>query len=387
MNRWFGFRLAASLGLLLSLCAAGPAAAQDTEAQTEARPAAVLGLVRPGAGADGELQEVLTSSIAVKLNRRGLRAITDPFATFDASTAAGSETLFTLARRVEADYVLEGVYSNSREEIEIQLVWYNATTRQAAVTVSERGKLGLSMDRLLSAALSEIFAQVDEELARYSPATATPASLQGLPATGGRAGLPAPPAPRPDRMPAQVRPDLGPGETLDPDAPTLGQRKLRRKYVELSTAGTAFIATGQASEYFKIGYGSAMHLDLLFPAGPGSFGLGLYAGVNYFEAEGVATSARSMLIPMGVDVRYSLVDLLPLGLFVHASGGPAMLLLRSEYWGELTKLVPYVLAGLGMNVRFAPFMGTALDLSYSVYFEGSLLIMAVSPSVSLYFRF
>ena len=400
MNRWVGFRVSAGLALLVFLCAAGAAAAQDGStglpSEDELRPAAVLGLVRPRNGADDGLQEVLTSSIAVKLARRGLQAITEPSAV-SASAEIGSETLFTLARRVEADYVLEGVYSSSRDEIEIQLVWYNATTRQAAVTVSERGHLGLNMDRLLSDALGEIFAQVDGELARYSrapaygiPGSAILESSQGEQASGVPVSLPGRPIPTvPDPRPgsAPLRPDLEPGESLDPGQPPVAQGKPRRKHVELSTAGSAFIATGAASEYFKLGYGSSLHFDLLFPAGPGSIGAGLYAAVNYFEATGVATSAQSLLIPVGVDIRYTLIDVLPLGLFVHASGGPAMLLLRSDYWGEMDKVVPYALAGLGMNVRLGPSLGTALDLSYSVYFEGSLVIMAFSPSVSLYFRF
>jgi hypothetical protein len=157
--------------------------------------------------------------------------------------------------------------------------------------------------------------------------------------------------------------------------------------VELCTGGSAFIATGQASEYFKIGYGSAVYLDMLIPGGPGRFGLGLYAGVNYFAADGLASSAQSLLVPLGVDLRYTLDDDTPVGLFVHLSAGPAVLVVRSDYWGELAKLVPYTLGGLGINVPIAPFIGTTVDLSYGAYFEGSLVIMAFSPSISLYFRF
>ncbi|MBN1835308.1 MAG: hypothetical protein JW820_05620 [Spirochaetales bacterium] len=412
MDRWFGFRLAACVGLLWALWVTAPAAAQDAGAPTEQlelRPAAVLGVMRPSAGADGSLQEVLTRSIAVKLTRRGLRAITDPATALVSSGSEGSESLFSLARQVEADYVLEGTYSNTRDEIEIQVVWYDALTRQAAVSVSERGRLGLNVDSLLAQALSAVFAQVDGELARYSTAAVTEVlgsgggfteqrsedgsaaatvSLGGLPVpSGGGSGLPAPAAPAPEQASPRLRPDLAPGEILEPDRPTGGEERGRRKHVEVAASGAAFIATGEASEYFKIGYGSAVYVDLLLTAGQGSFGLGLYAAVNYFEAIGVATSAQSLLVPMGADLRYTMDEGLPLGLFVHVSGGPAMLVLASDYWGQLTKLVPYALAGLGMNLRFAPAMGTALDLSYSVYFEGSLLIMAFSPSLSLYFRF
>jgi hypothetical protein len=405
MNRWFGLAFPAALALLSCLLTVRPVEAQETPGQTEPqpeprtalqtepRPAAVLGLIRPGDDGDAELRNVLTSSIAIKLARLGLQPIIEPASALGAS-AAGSETLFTLARRVEADYVLEGVYNNSSDEIEIQLVWYNANTRQAAVSVSERGKLGLNMDRLLSEALTQIFAQVEGELAGFSRTAVTgvlgpdppgapqaaPASLHGLPTTAGGPG-------RPNYTDPRVRPDPEPGRIVEPGESPGGEGKPRRKHLELSTAGTAFIATGEASEYFKIGYGSAVHLDLLFPAGAGTLGIGLYTGVNYFAATGVATSAQSLLIPMGVDVRYTTIDLVPFGLFVHAGGGPAMLVLSSDYWGGLTKLVPYALAGLGMNVRISPSMGTALDLSYGVYFEGSLLIMAFSPSVSLYFRF
>jgi hypothetical protein len=366
-----------------------PAVAQDAVAEdVVARPAAVLGLMRPSEGADGALQEVLTSSIAVKLARWGLQAITEPITAFESQTASESETLFALAQRFEADYVLEGVYSNSRDEIEIQLVWYNASTQQVAASVSERGRLGLNMDRLLSEAMAEIFAEVGKELPRFEGAVGEPVLLRTPPVTaGGSSGFSAPSPLPPGRTDPDVRPDVRPGEPLEPDTPEISLGKPRRKHVELSTAGSAFIATGEVSEYFKIGYGSALYLDLLIPTGAGSLALGLYAGVNYFQAAGVATSAQSFLIPLGADIRYTLDKDLPFGLFVHLGGGPAMLILRSDFWGDLSELVPYAMAGLGATLPFAPFMGTALDLSYSVYFEGSLLIMAFSPSVSLYFRF
>jgi hypothetical protein len=350
MNRPYALVLAAALGAL-SCLAVAPADAQVTPP-----PPAVLGLIRPGDGAD--------------VARLGLQPITEPVTGIRALPAEDPAPLFTLARSVQADYVLAGVYSNTSDEIEIQLIWYNVTTQEAAAVTSERGRLGLSTDRVLSRALADILSSVGGDLVRsgapvqlegLGPAVET-VSLQGLPT---RSGNPRPSLPR------------------EPTAP--GERA-RRKHAELSTSGSAFVATGQAADYFRIGYGSALHFDLLFGRGAGRLGLGLYAAVNYFQATGVATAADTMLIPLGADLRYSLDEGLPVGLFVYASGGAAMLVVRSEYWGNLSKPVPYALGGMGVNLPFAPFMGTALDVSYSVYFEGSMVIMAFSPSVSLYFR-
>jgi hypothetical protein len=387
MNRPYALVLAAALGAL-SCLAVAPADAQVTPP-----PPAVLGLIRPGDGADGALSEVLTSSIAVKLARLGLQPITEPATGIRALPEEDPAPLFTLARSVQADYVLAGVYSNTSDEIEIQLIWYNVTTQEAAAVTSERGRLGLSTDRVLSRALADILSSVGGDLVRsgaplqlegLGPAVET-VSLQGLPT---RSGNPRPSLPREPSGPGNpaVRPNVRPGEPAGRENPTAPGERARRKHAELSTSGSAFVATGQAADYFRIGYGSALHFDLLFGRGAGRLGLGLYAAVNYFQATGVATAADTMLIPLGADLRYSLDEGLPVGLFVYASGGAAMLVVRSEYWGNLSKPVPYALGGMGVNLPLAPFIGTALDVSYSVYFEGSMVIMAFSPSVSLYFR-
>jgi hypothetical protein len=387
MNRRNVLELAVGLTVLL-LLAAVPGGAQETAGT----PTAVLGLMRPAEGADGALREVLTSSIAVKLARWGLQPITEPAEAIGTASETDPATLFTLARSVQADYVLAGVYNNTRDEIEIRLVWYNVTTQQAAAVTSERGRLGLATDRVLSQALADIFSEVGGDLPGSrglgrieapSP-TAETVALHTLPgaANGVR------PSPRQPAAPSDpsLRPEVRPGEPAAADNPAVSGGRVRRKHVELSTAGSAFVATGRAADYFKIGYGSSMTFDLLFPGGGGNFGLGLYAGVNYFQAEGVATSADAMLIPLGVDLRYGLDEGLPLGLIVHISGGAAMLMLRSDFWGNMTKPVPYALGGLGVNLPFGRSVGTALDVSYSAYFEGSVVIMAFSPSVSLYFR-
>ena len=40
-----------------------------------------------------------------------------------------------------------------------------------------------------------------------------------------------------------------------------------------------------------------------------------------------------------------------------------------------------------LDLPFVPFMGLALEASYVAFLEGSLLIMAFAPEVSVYVRF
>ena len=250
------------------------------------------------------------------------------------------------------------------------------------------------MDRPLGDALERLLAQVEPELARYEraaappvPAAAQPAGTQVTLATAGTqnpapGALPAASAP-PGSAPPAVR---TPGPPTDPQTPAIIDAAARRRFASVSVGATAFVATGKASDYFKLGYGSSVHLGLAIPAGPGSFGVGLHSGVTYFQADGAATSVEGFLVPLGAEVRYTLDQGLPIGVFVRLCGGPALLGIRSDYWGDLSKVLPYALAGLGVTAPFGRRLGASLDLSYGAYFEGSLLIMAFSPSLSLYVR-
>ncbi len=54
----------------------------------------------------------------------------------------------------------------------------------------------------------------------------------------------------------------------------------------------------------------------------------------------------------------------------------------------MTKLVPYLLAGMRMDLPFAPVIGLAVEADWVAFFESaSLPLMAFAPEVALYVRF
>ncbi len=158
-----------------------------------------------------------------------------------------------------------------------------------------------------------------------------------------------------------------------------------RKTIEIATGFAPFVTTGDSSEFFKIGYLTELYLTFCLNLPVGQLGLGVQFGVNIFNTQGLVSSTENLLIPMGIDIRYVYGQGMPMGLFLHLDGGPAILIVDSEYWGRQVKVVPYVKGGIGLMLPFAHFMGMAFDFSYNIYFESSVFIMGFTPALNMYF--
>ena len=115
---------------------------------------------------------------------------------------------------------------------------------------------------------------------------------------------------------------------------------------------------GGASTYASLGILATFAADFRFPLGPGVFGAGLLSGLCALDASGAAASAQVLIVPIGADVRYSMNEGGFPGIVIHVSGGPAMMNVTADYAGSLTKLVPYLLAGMSLELPFASFIRT-----------------------------
>jgi hypothetical protein len=58
----------------------------------------------------------------------------------------------------------------------------------------------------------------------------------------------------------------------------------------------------------------------------------------------------------------------------------------TESLGELTKLLPCVRSGLGVEFALGRSMSIALEAAYDVYFESPYLIMGFAPGLGLSWR-
>jgi hypothetical protein len=143
---------------------------------------------------------------------------------------------------------------------------------------------------------------------------------------------------------------------------------------------------GAASYYFKLGVQSAVVLDFLISTRSGQLGIGALLGVTYFSAQGVTEDSLDFLVPLGADLRYGLSLGPRVSLLLHLAGGPALLVMSLPSEGPLTKVLPFVASGIGLELALSRALYLAVDAGYGVYFETPYLIMAFTPALSLSWR-
>ncbi len=161
----------------------------------------------------------------------------------------------------------------------------------------------------------------------------------------------------------------------------------RRGWHHLLLAGgfAPFLPTGTAGYYFSVGYLPSILASYTLEMPGGELGLGLYAGLDYFNAQGVQDSAASYMVPVGLDLRYELGGRV-LHPFFHVAGGPAFLIMITGTQGTLVDVLPFLRSGIGLEVQVTSWMGISALADYDVYFEMPYLLTGFSPSLNMVFR-
>jgi len=321
----------------------------------------VMGIILPATGADRAFQDVLAGSFTVQFTlRKAALQLAD----------STQETAFTLRRALSeaaaknSEYLLVGTYSTTATEIVLQLDLYSVASGERIRSGATSGRIDLSMDTLVAQALEKLLTGVTfrpaAQVVVVPPPDTTPRPLP--PATSTPPGPSG--APTPAAAPAQVSKRFG-----------------------FSTGAAPLIATGPAADYTKLGFLATLAGDFRFPLGHGVLETGILSGVGMLSATGAATDAQILLVPLGMDLRYLLSAGAFPGVILHASGGPALLSVTADYTGNETKIVPYALAGMTVDLPFSPSFGLTLEASYVVFVETSLTIMAFAPEVAMYVQF
>ena len=324
----------------------------------------VLGVILPATGADRSLQDVVAGSFTVQFTlRKAALHLAD----------SGEDARFSLRRALSeaasknSEYLLVGTYSTTATEILLQVELYNVASGQKIRSAATSGRIDLSMDTIVAQALERTlvgisFRQASADIVVAPPAETTPQPI--APATGG---------PRePDTTPAPV-------------SVAAGSRPWQ--LFGISSGVAPMITTGPASDYTKIGLLATFSVDMRFRFAAGALEAGILSGACLMKASGAASSADILIIPIGANLQYLLNSGAFPGIILHVSGGPALMNVNAGYFGAESKIVPYVLAGMTLDLPFSPSFGLALEASYVTFLESSLVIMAFAPEVSMYVRF
>jgi hypothetical protein len=339
--------------LLFSLLVACPAIAEAAPTSS-----GVLCSIEAAAGADPALRDVVTSAFAVQLSRR--QALLEIVNLAGGPSSSRPSEGLQMGSGKHAQYLLLGEYSTSPRDFALHVDLYDVAATKLVRSSSASGRIDLSLDTVVAEVLDTALSGV--ELRQIAEAAPVLAALDA--------------------------PARSTTTTVDGTAGALPRPEIVRKLFAMSSGVAPFIPLGGTGTYASLGVLATVSADYRFPLGPGVMGAGLLSGICALDAAGAATDARLLMVPIGVDLRYSMNEGGFPGIVVHLSAGPAILNVSADYAGSLTKVVPYLLAGMSLDLPFNTFMGLAVEAAWAAFLESmSLPIMAFAPEVSFYVRF
>ncbi len=321
----------------------------------------ILVLVNPPEKNGGEFKAFIGDAAKYKLGKIGLAA------QVVSATSAEAKAPLQRARASGASFALVCRYLVDGQQMTVTLGWFDVRTGNSDATVQATGDMDLHLDGMILMALDQILGKVQGEVTTL---------------TAGRAEPKADPAPV---LAAASTPVLTvPTTTTQIVAPQKPGSSIGH-HLMFSSGFAPFLPTGTAGYYFTLGYLPSLLASFFFDMPGGHFGVGLYAGMDYFTAAGVQDSATNYLLPLGLDVRYE-VGNAALRPFFHVVGGPAILVMVTGSQGTVTDVLPFLKSGIGLEVQVLPWMGINALVDYDVYFEMPYLLMGFSPSLNMEFR-
>ena len=268
-----------------------------------------------------------------------------------------------LSPDLELDVFIELVDEGAHVHYSLSLPGSNAALTELDYSQS----VGLNLNRAVAESMGVLLEQADQFVSA---------------AAAGRADNPARLELRPTEAATvdQSATEQSPGDeeqTQTPMSPATGTATNTR--VEIAAGIAPLFPVGRSADYFAAAFGADLRAAVML--GPTrSFSVGVSSRLVFSMAEGAATIADLLLVPIGVEIRLLGHDLF--SPTAYASGGVAIVRAVNPVLGEFIKVVPSAIAGIGMTMRFRSGFGVAAQIDFSAYFEGSTVIMGFSPTLT-----
>jgi len=339
-----------------------------------------------------QFEGVVAHSVRWSLERQKLGVLEKPAPSYEEATFSNPMDVLDSSIAEEVDFILLTEYASRGQELEIRLSWYDPRSGEKIKEVIRRGRKDLVLDKIIREALNELLSAVESSLSSLEP-------REFIPAEGSDVTAPvvtAPVAVIPNTSPEKNAPPLpaAPGGSVESPATSIPAAELnpsqaeptggRIKHFEIGVGCAPFVATGTASEYFKLGIMPVLNVSYLFQGKLSRFGLGLYGGVNYFTATGELTSAQTFLIPVGISLRYEIGSERYPSILFGITSGPALLMMNLNE--TLLGLTFFGRGCLGVRLPVGRTFALLIEAGYDVYWEQPNPIMGFSPSVSTTIR-
>ena len=379
--------------VIVMLFAAGNAYGQNSAA-TITRRGLILAMNRPlDSEAEQQFQGVVAQSVRWSLERQKLGVIEKAAPSYEVTTFQNPTDVLDSSVTGEVDFILLTEYASRGQELEIRMAWYDPHSGEKTEEVIRRGRKDLILDKIIRDALNDLLVAVESSLDTLEPRefvpvdnpdAATTVDFQPSGAVNGAATNPAHVQPYSPGNNNEIPSPLLPGS--DPNQPSKESVPERTRHFEIGLGCAPFVATGAASEYFKLGVMPVLNLSYLFQGDLSRFGLGLFGGFNFFTAAGDLASAETFLIPTGVSLRYEIGSERYPSVFFGLASGPALLMMNSSTEERLLGLTFFGRGSLGVRLPIGRTFALLIEAGYDFYWEQPHPIMGFSPSVSTTIR-
>jgi hypothetical protein len=342
------------------------------------------------------VRKVLASAMRFQLERRGTQTLL--FATTDeqslvkdllgdsgADPQALAASLIEFISGLNHDFLALAGYTKEQEEIQVNFFVADLGRGEILASESRRARIDFTLDEAMIETLGELLPQAEgriEEVASRKAAEVEETVAQERIERGSEEGS----VPLPGQTPA---------------AEVEAEERFRP--FEFSIGFSPFVPVAEANKVFGLSYAPFVYGSYRIPISAGVLGLGLYTGLNIFDA--VETGVGEYfhyVVPVSLDVRFTALELARLALFVRACAGVAINVssfatLPAVAQEGLSRVLAQGSGGAGALLAFSQRSGIAFDLMYEtfVYFYreesgGGIKtdwIMGFVPSVYLYTRF
>jgi len=340
------------------LFAAGSAHGQSSAATIERR-GLILVMNRPlDSEADQLFRGVIDQSVRWALERQKLGVIEQAAPSYDVATFQNPTDALDSSLTGQVDFILLTEYANRGRELEIRMAWYDPRSGEKTELDTLEPREFIPIDNTVSATTVD-----------FKPSDAASGAASGEASN-----------------PARVQPYCPPLPGSEAIRPGVESAPERKRHFEIGLGCAPFVATGAASEYFKLGVMPVLNISYLFQGELSRFGLGLYGGMNYFTATGDLSSAETFLIPMGVSLRYEIGSERYPGVVFGITSGPALLMMISSTGETFLGLTFFGRGSLGVRLPVGRTFALLIEAGYDFYWEQPHPIMGFSPSVSTTIR-
>lgn len=337
-------------------------------------------------GSDLGIQEIINGYMKFELQRAGLLTVIEsniPEGLISDVSAGNDsrvgEALVSRGETAAADFVIACIYDRIVNTIQMTFYLYDVSRGQLIATAVRKRKQTLLVEWSIAGVITNFLAEIEDRLV-FADEDAIPEEQAEESAQSLSISTESQSETTSDSEQVAQTTESTP-QTISP--PYLDDISKR---FEIIGGMAPFVLVGKTSDYARVGWNTGLSMGYRFIGDQTQVILAVSTGVCSFIAESAATRSRVFLVPLAARINLRTTPS-RLGFLIHLAGGPAAFLASQDQGEYRFKLVPYATSGIGIDIPILNRLGLLIDLSFSVYFEGSQPVMGYAPSANVYYRF